>query len=77
VTELAPPPSYIPPEAVEEWQTLIADLIWWFHGFEAVASKRQREHLPDLGRLRQMRTDVFRVADNKPALATINRELPF
>lgn len=62
-------PSYIPPEVAEEWQTLLADLIWWFKGYEALANRRQRNLMPDVGRLRAMREDVLRVADGREARA--------
>ncbi|MDB5448063.1 MAG: hypothetical protein JWQ97_3380 [Phenylobacterium sp.] len=67
----------IPADVVEEWQTLLADVLWWFRGFEANATKRQLASLPDLGRLRDMRTDIFRVAEGKDALCTIRQEIPF
>jgi len=76
VTHSAAEPP-IPPDVVEEWQTILADVLWWFRGFEANAARRQRDTLPDLGRVRQMREDIFRVARGQEALATIRKEMPF
>lgn len=60
----------IPADVVEEWQTILADLLWWFRGFQAVGSRRQRDTLPDQNRLRNMREDVFRVARGQTALSS-------
>jgi len=67
----------IPPECVEAWQGVLADVLWWFRGFEAHASARQRRTLPDLDLVREMRADLTRLNEGLKPLSSIRQELPF
>ena len=71
------PDPLLPKAVADDWSDLLADVIWWFNGYAANASRRQRETMPDLGRIRELRTDIARISEGQEPLAIHRRVAMF
>ena len=48
-----------------EWGEVLADVIWWFHGYSAARPDADPHSIPDIRALRDIRENLVRMGDGK------------